>query len=50
MFAVKYENLNSVKFLVENGANINLKNNNGLSPLILAVKHSNLDIVKYLVE
>jgi len=39
-----------VKYLVENGANVNLTSADRLRPLQLAVIKDRLDIVKYLVE
>ena len=43
-------NLGMVKFLVEQGADINLCKNNGDSPLVCAIMFCNLEIVKFLVE
>lgn len=37
-----------VKVLVENGANVNLKNSDGKTPLYYAVKHNKVDIIMYL--
>lgn len=42
--------LDSVKFLVENGANIEVKNKDGYTPLIVASWNGHLEIVKFLVE
>ena len=42
--------LNAVKFLVENGADINGKYRDDKSPLILAVKGNHLQLVRFLCE
>jgi ankyrin repeat protein len=42
--------LESVKYLVENHADINEKNQHGVTPLFIAVNREHLEIVKYLVE
>ena len=39
-----------VKFLVKHGANINIENIKGKTPLIYACRSGNINIVKYLVE
>lgn len=40
-----------VKFFIENGANVHLKNNNGFSPLAIACRNShNIETVKVLIE
>ena len=36
--------------MIENGADVNIKNNYGITALIYAAEHGNLEIVKYLVE
>ncbi|OUM61246.1 hypothetical protein PIROE2DRAFT_62623 [Piromyces sp. E2] len=43
-------NINTVKFLVEHGIDINQENENGEIPLFDACKNGNESIVKYLVE
>jgi ankyrin repeat protein len=50
MNAVVGGNLQIVKLLVENGADLNLQDSNGITALIHAVLHKNTAIVKYLVE
>ena len=42
--------LEIVKYLVENGANINEKNKDGDTPLICASINGHLEIVKYLCQ
>ena len=42
--------LKIVKFLVENGANIEIKDNNGMTPLSNACRGGYLDVVKFLIE
>jgi ankyrin repeat protein len=48
--AVQRGNLEIVKILVENGANVNITDYNRNTPAILAAKYGFLDILKYLVE
>jgi ankyrin repeat protein len=38
-----------VKVLVENNANISAKDNNGLTPFVIAVAQSHFEIATYLV-
>ena len=49
MYAITNHNLKMVEFLVEQGADINLNNNEGDSPLKIAYKFSR-DIAEYLFE
>ena len=49
MYAITNHNLQMVEFLVEQGADINLNNNEGDSPLKIAYKFSR-DIAEYLFE
>jgi hypothetical protein len=42
--------LEVVKFLVQNGANVNAKNNFGTTPLIWAAINNELEVVKFLVQ
>ena len=44
------ENLNEMKILLENGADINSQDENGFSALIMATNKNNLDMVKFLLE
>ena len=48
--AAYYGHLEIVKYLVENGADINAKDNNGWTSLIHAAYNGHLEVVKYLVE
>ena len=50
MLAVEFEHLDTVKILLENGADPNIKNINGSTALNLAVEFELLDIVKILLE
>ena len=45
-----HDHLNIVKCLIENGADINVKNHMGWTPLHLAAGYGYLEIVKYLIE
>ena len=49
-FAVRYSNLWKVMFLIEKGANMNIKSNSGMTPIMDAASRSNAKIVKYLLE
>lgn len=40
----------NVRTIVEKGANINIKNNKGNTPLIFACRTNNLDVIKYLLN
>lgn len=50
--ACKKQNFKIVKMLVENGANVNLKDNNGNSPLFEAIEvtRANKEIIRYLIQ
>ena len=50
MYAIGIGNEDIVKLLIENGANINIQNTLGTTPLILGVKKCNKAIVKLLIE
>jgi len=50
VYACENENLDLVKLLVEHGANVNLVDENGYSPLISACAYNNSNIAKYLIE
>ena len=39
-----------VKYLVEHGADINKRNNDGWSPLLIVCFNGHIEIVKYLME
>lgn len=49
-YAVYYGYYKTAKYLLENGANVNLKNRKGETPLHLAVKKGNVRMVKLLLE
>jgi len=42
--------VNIIKYLIENGSDINAKNWKGETPLILSAKHLHLEIIRYLIE
>lgn len=48
MYAITNHNLNMVKLLVEHGADVNLCNNNGQSPLEIAYLYDSPEITEYL--
>ena len=48
--AITKNNLSTVKNAVTNGANLNIKDSFGFTPLHIAVQLKNLEIVKYLVD
>ena len=50
MYAITNHNLNMVKLLVEHGADVNLCNKKGQSPLEIAHIYQCKDIVTYLLE
>lgn len=51
-FAVAYNQFNVVRFLIEKGANLNIKDKNGWSPIITASQllKDKTEIVKYLIQ
>ena len=49
-FACRYGYLQIAKILVENGADVNAKDNDGYTPLSESCDYGFIDIVKYLVE
>lgn len=49
-WAAYNNNLEMVKYLVEQGAEVNAKNNCGVTPLHFAALNNNLEMVKYLVD
>jgi len=48
--AITENNLSTIKNAVTNGANLNVKDSFGSTPLHIAVQSKNLEIVKYLVD
>ncbi len=49
-YAAHDDHLDKVKYLVEEGADFEIKDKNGKSPLHLAAMYGHLEVVKYLVE
>lgn len=49
MFSVRHKQLNIIKLLVDNGANIN-KYDDIMTPLMWSIKNKDLNLVKFLVE
>ncbi|ORX75076.1 ankyrin, partial [Anaeromyces robustus] len=49
IYAIVYENEDIVKYLIENGSNINKSDFNGKLPLDYAIESQNKNIMKYLV-
>ncbi|CDW81355.1 ankyrin repeat [Stylonychia lemnae] len=50
MFAASEGHLDIIKYLVEEGANVNERSNNGETPLIRACYFNRLDIAQYLIS
>ena len=50
MVATKNNNIELVKFLINQKVDPNIVTNNGITALLLAIKNSNIDIVKYLLD
>jgi serine/threonine-protein phosphatase 6 regulatory ankyrin repeat subunit B len=48
--AIEKGSSDTVKMIIEAGANVNVRDHNGNTPLKLAVKYNNIDIVKILIE
>ena len=48
--ACEVEDLEQVKQLVESGADLEVKNENGQTPLFIAVKQNNLELATFLME
>ncbi len=49
-YAVKFNYMNVVEYLVEHGADVDLTVNTGETPLQVALKNGSFDIAKYLVS
>lgn len=49
-FATYYENLDIIKTLLDNVANINMKDKNGNTPLVEAVFNGNFEMVEFFSE
>ncbi len=50
LFAAYRGNINIVKLLINNGANVNSKNSSGQTPLIIASSLGHREVVQYLLE
>jgi ankyrin repeat protein len=50
LFAIKHNNFEIARYLMQKGANVNLENSNGVTPLIMAVMKRNEDLAKFLFE
>jgi len=50
IFAVEKGDSGVVAFLVEHGADVNAKDNNGITPLMYAVEKGDSEVVAFLVE
>ena len=48
--AAEHGNISAVKYLMQSGANVNMLDTNGVSPLLLACKGNHLDIVEILLN
>jgi ankyrin repeat protein len=48
--AIELNNLEVLYYIVENGADVNLLNYDGNTPLLMAIEQQNLEIIQYLVE
>lgn len=48
--ASSYKNIKAMKLLLKKGANITLKDNNGLTPLNSALMHCHIKVVKLLLK
>lgn len=50
MFAVQGGHLEVIKYLIGKGADVNVFDKDGCTPLVYAAHRGNLDIVRYLVD
>jgi ankyrin repeat protein len=50
IYAVLTNNFEIIKYLVDSGANVKMKDNTKKSPLMYSIEFSSLNIVKYLIE
>lgn len=48
--AVRSDSVNTVKVLVENGALVNVTNEDGMTPLHMAVRNGNAEMVRFLIK
>jgi ankyrin repeat protein len=49
-YAIRQNNFDFLKFLVEHGANVNVTNNYGQTPLDVAIIYDNFEIIEFLLE
>ena len=45
-----YGHLETISLLIENGADVNAKRNDGVTALMIASLHGDIDIIKFLIE
>ena len=50
VYAVLYEKIDLVKYLIEQGANVNALYENHFTPLMSAVENENIELIKLLLE
>ena len=50
MIAARYRTFEMVKYLVDNGADVNAKDNDHWNVLMFAIENGKLDMVRYLFE
>jgi ankyrin repeat protein len=50
LYAIEYENLAAIRFMIQLGADCNIRNRNGQTHLFIAVTVGSLDVVRILVE
>lgn len=50
LLALDKPDIEICKFLIENGADVNIKNKKGKTPLFIAYQNGNLDLIKPLIE
>lgn len=48
--ATNCRSTDNVRFLIDNGADVNMKNNYGVTPLMNAASHGHADVVKLLLD
>ena len=49
-YAIYYNQIDAVKFLIEKGANVNITDAQGYTPLLFALHYINKDIINVLVD
>ncbi len=50
LYSVEYEHLDIVEYLLENGADVNLSNQSGITPLMRAILTKNIDLIKCILK